>query len=58
MLVPETWAVATESQRETQETEGGDKVKLIVGVHDKNGEQSTTKDDEGQTGQEDLKGDP
>ena len=46
MLVPETWAVATERQRETQETEGGDKGKVIAGVHDKDGEQSMTKDDE------------
>ena len=58
MLVPETWAVATESQHETQEMEGGDKGKVIVGVHDKDAEQSTTKDDDGQAGQEDLKGVP
>ena len=58
MLVPETWAVATESQRETQQTEGGDKGKLTVGVHDQNGEQSMTKDDEGRVGQEDLKSVP
>ena len=38
MLVPETWAVATESQRETQETEDADKEKIIVSVHNKNGE--------------------
>ena len=58
MLVLETWAVATESQHETQETEGADKGKVIVTVHDKNGEQSTTKDDQGQAGQEYLKSAP
>ena len=58
MLVPETWAFATESEHETQEAEGGDKGKLIVGMHDKNGEQSTTKDNEGQAGEEDLKSVP
>ena len=42
MLVLETWAVATKSQRETQEMKGGDKGKVIAGVHDKDGEQSTT----------------
>ena len=55
MLALETWAVATETQHETQETEDANKGKVIVSVHDKNGEQSTTKDDEGQAGQEDLK---
>ena len=58
MLAPQAWAVATERQRETQETEGGDKGNVVVGVHDKDGEQSTTKNDEGQAGQEDLKSVP
>ena len=35
-----------------------DKGKVIVSMDDKNEEQSTTKDDEGQAGQEDLKSAP
>ena len=58
MLVLETWKNATESKHETQEMEDVDKGKVIVTLHDKNGEQSTTKDDEGQAGQEDLKSVP
>ena len=58
MLVLETWAGATESQHETQETEDADKGKVIVTVNDKNVEQSTTKDVEGQAGQEDWKSVP
>ena len=57
-LVPETWTVATESQCETQETEDADKGKTIVNVHDKNREQSMTKNDEGQTGHENSKSVP
>ena len=58
MLVLETWAIATESQHETQEMEDADKGKVIVTVNDKNVEQSTTKDVEGQVGQEDWKSVP
>ena len=52
----ETSAVTPLCQRETGETEGGGG--KTEAQHDKNGRQSTTKDDEGQTGQEDWKSVP
>ena len=48
--VPETWAVATESQCETQEMEGDSKGKDQDGVHNKEAEQSSERDDDGHVG--------
>ena len=45
--VLETWAVATEIQHETQEMEGGNKGKDQDGVHNKEAEQSSERDDNG-----------
>ena len=39
--VPETWVVATESQRETQEMEGGNKGKDQDALRNKEAEQSS-----------------
>ena len=41
ILVLETWAVATKSQRDTQEMEGGNMGKDQDGVHNKEAEQSS-----------------
>ena len=48
--VPGTWAVATESQRETQEMEGDSKGKEQDGVRNKEVEQSSEKEDDGHEG--------
>ena len=53
--VPETWAVATQSQCETKEMEGGSKGKVQDGVHNKEVEQSTEWDGDGQVGHVDPK---
>ena len=53
--VPEIWAVATETQRDTQEMEGGSKGKDQDDVHNKEAEQSTERDDDGQMGHVDPK---
>ena len=53
--VPETWAVTTESQRETQEVEGGRKGKDQDDVHNKEVEQSSERDDDGHVGHVDPK---
>ena len=53
--VPETWAIATENQRETQEMEGDRKGKDQDGVCNKEAEQSSERDDDGHVGHVDPK---
>ena len=53
--VPETWAVATESERETQEMEGDSKGKDQDGVRNKEAEQSSEREDDGHVGHVDPK---
>ena len=51
--VPETWAIASKSQCETREMEGGNELIEKGGVYDKEAEQSAIRDDGRQVGQVD-----
>ena len=53
--VPETWAVATESQRETREKDGDSKGKDQDGVCNQEAEQISKSEDDGHVGHEDPK---
>ena len=58
-LVLETWALVSGNQCDSQETKGGgEEVKVETSMYNKEAEQSTTKDDEGQAVWVDSKGVP